>query len=176
MSSSSSSGRYPFFQNTPAPSSPTFALQFSQNPSRFPNASPQWPQMHQNYSLFPDLLQSADHDALVASGNPTYAKLLSSHSELSIKHETLREAYLTIATSIPKIFHFIPNPLDVPIPSATDLRHDASREATQSPLSRYKQGASSFVQATNPSPTSLAPQFTPTVHPRLLSMTTQSTS
>jgi hypothetical protein len=79
-------------------------------------------------------LQAADHDALVASGNPTYSKLLAMVSQLQTKYETLqfvffylkytivtdtafRDAYLTLANTIPKVFHFIPNPLDIRIPT-----------------------------------------------------------
>ncbi|KAJ7871777.1 hypothetical protein B0H13DRAFT_2554191 [Mycena leptocephala] len=75
-------------------------------------------------------LASADHNALVASGNPTYARLLQIHSDLSVRCQTLQEAYYMLATSIPQIFQFIPNPLQIEIPpdsnSLPHIKHHLS--------------------------------------------------
>ncbi|KAF8126644.1 hypothetical protein K438DRAFT_2019505 [Mycena galopus ATCC 62051] len=68
--------------------------------------------------VIPNQIATANHATLVASGNPTYSKLLTMHSELSAKHDTLMDAYMTLATSIPRIFTLIPNPFQVPIPAA----------------------------------------------------------
>jgi hypothetical protein len=40
--------------------------------------------------MFSNSLKAADHDALVASGNPTYSKVLAMVSQLQTKYKTLQ--------------------------------------------------------------------------------------
>ncbi|KAJ7705060.1 hypothetical protein B0H16DRAFT_1901938 [Mycena metata] len=80
----------------------------------------------------PDPVKQADHQALLRHGNVAYSKLLSAYNDLSIRHDTLRTAYNTLATSIPQIFKHIPNPLNFPIPASYS---SASASAGASSLS-----------------------------------------
>lgn len=101
--------------------------------------------------MFSNSLNTANHNDLVTSGNPTYAKLLTMFSELKTEHATLRcvsfslkssnphwkvssDAYILLATSIPKIFHFIPNPFEIQIPGS-----DPKSSLHINPISRTHQ-------------------------------------
>ncbi|KAJ7031064.1 hypothetical protein C8F04DRAFT_1263335 [Mycena alexandri] len=83
-----------------------------------PSYSPQlhWPQSHRSTPA--ETLQNADHDALIMSGNRTYAALLTQLREISAKYETLEKAYFLLATSVPQVFRTIPNIFGLDLPSS----------------------------------------------------------
>ncbi|KAJ7894088.1 hypothetical protein B0H13DRAFT_2525938 [Mycena leptocephala] len=101
FSSSSSTSHYNAVSNSSsAATTPEFSFQIPPTLTR-PPYNDQWGRQASS------TLASADHNTLVASGNPTYARLLQTNSDL--------EAYYMLATSIPQIFQFIPNPLQIEI-------------------------------------------------------------
>ncbi|KAJ6479847.1 hypothetical protein C8R45DRAFT_933635 [Mycena sanguinolenta] len=68
-------------------------------------------QLHFNSNV----LQLADHDTLLQC-NPAYSRLFRQHGDLSVRHEMLRQAYITLANAIPQVFRFIPNPMNINVP------------------------------------------------------------
>ncbi|KAK6968951.1 hypothetical protein R3P38DRAFT_3244449 [Favolaschia claudopus] len=77
-------------------------------------------------SSFTNSLQYADHQALIVSGNLTYARLMTAHNELCIKYTTLSNAYHTLANAVPQVFRYIPNPLQIQRKSPSDTSMPAS--------------------------------------------------
>ncbi|KAJ7022374.1 hypothetical protein C8F04DRAFT_1311415 [Mycena alexandri] len=63
-----------------------------------------------------NIIQSADHDTLMKHENTAYTNLLKKYNELYTQHNMLISAYSTLANAIPQIFHYIPNPMQIPIP------------------------------------------------------------
>ncbi|KAJ7460527.1 hypothetical protein B0H11DRAFT_1923932 [Mycena galericulata] len=74
--------------------SPEFSLQLPATPTPLPARSTynsqRLPQMNMMNPMFSNSLNTANHNDLVTSGNPTYAKLLTMYSGLKIEHVTLR--------------------------------------------------------------------------------------
>ncbi|KAJ6564263.1 hypothetical protein B0H19DRAFT_1258722 [Mycena capillaripes] len=111
--SSPTDSDYRHFVNSPDPSSPEFPLRaLSQTPfhPRRPDSGLLWAQ-----SPVPNSIQTADHKALIQHGNMTYTRLLCVHSELQGRYSTLEQAYMLLAKTIPQVFHYIPNPMEIPI-------------------------------------------------------------
>ncbi|KAJ7814867.1 hypothetical protein B0H13DRAFT_2463638 [Mycena leptocephala] len=123
FSSSSSTSHYNAVSNSSsAATTPEFSFQIPPTLTR-PPYNDQWGRQASSTNLArSQTLASADHNILVASGNPTYARLLQTNSDL--------EAYYMLATSIPQIFQFIPNPLQIEIPpdsnSLPPIKHHPS--------------------------------------------------
>ncbi|KAJ7761394.1 hypothetical protein B0H16DRAFT_1719558 [Mycena metata] len=116
-----------------------------------------------NYRITPaEMLQNADHNALIMSGNPTYARLVTLYTEkrqntrypsrlstlhnISLKSKTLsRQAYILLATSVPQVFRIIPNVLSLDLPSdfslaannSNSLPADNSRSHDNFPLVQF---------------------------------------
>ncbi|KAJ6472301.1 hypothetical protein C8R47DRAFT_1295676 [Mycena vitilis] len=89
------------------------------------------------FSLNTPTLQNANHQNLLDAANPAYTRLFTLYSELSARHETLLQCYNTLATSIPQIFHHIPNPLQIPVPLAHSVQSSADPVKSDYPLIRY---------------------------------------
>ncbi|KAJ6501095.1 hypothetical protein C8R47DRAFT_258093 [Mycena vitilis] len=66
-----------------------------------------------------DTVRSAGHDTLLKFQNAAYSNVLSKYHQLYARHEMLIAAYSTLASAIPQIFHYIPNPMQIPIPSSS---------------------------------------------------------
>ncbi|KAJ7145445.1 hypothetical protein C8R43DRAFT_953497 [Mycena crocata] len=77
------------------------------------------PLRYRTHQAQQNILQTADHNTLIYHDNATYVNaVVGRYSELAARYDTLQQAYMTLATSIPQVFHVIPNPLQIPIPAS----------------------------------------------------------
>ncbi|KAJ7761308.1 hypothetical protein B0H16DRAFT_1719484 [Mycena metata] len=142
-SSGSSSMSPPTFTNPLGVTNPGLRSE-SSPPARGQNYPAQ--QWAPNHRITPaEMLQNADHNALIMSGNPPYARLVTLYTEKSTKYEILEQAYILLATSVPQVFRIIPNVLSLDLPSdfspaannSNSLPADNSRSHDNFPLVQF---------------------------------------
>ncbi|KAJ7936190.1 hypothetical protein B0H13DRAFT_1853567 [Mycena leptocephala] len=150
FSNDSSSASYSHSSTTP--SSPDFRFQQQYLPTPTPPSrmsnGPWGMSMMNNHFSDP-------HNALLASGNPTYAKIQTMYSELCIKYQTLESAYTTLATSVPQVFRVISNPFNIPILESSSTLSSTSAGAPI-PLNSTSPGVLKLSKSPPSSPSSFS--------------------